>query len=258
MNFKILGLCLLLCLYYYRGKKQEPAEGFAVVELFTSEGCSDCPPAEKVLSNIQSEYKGKQVYILEYHVDYFDRLGWKDTFALTANTQRQEDYNDVFKLNSVYTPQAIINGKSQMVGGDEDKISAYITDNIRKPALFKINCKAAMTGETHKPGLGQQVDLNYSLVSFNPRIELSQYQLNIAVIESGFTTHVLHGENKNKTLNHDNVVRYFKTINDVKNSGSFEVNVSHYTFAKAFILIFVQDRERKTIVAVTQVPVGIE
>src|SRR4051812_12783571 len=71
-------------------------QGFAVVELFTSEGCSSCPPAEKVLAKLQREYKGKQVLLIEEHIDYWDKIGWKDPFSDRAFTQRQYMYAGLF------------------------------------------------------------------------------------------------------------------------------------------------------------------
>src|SRR5438128_7545114 len=82
-------------------------KGFAVVELFTSEGCSSCPPADDAVAKLLKEH-GNNVYVLGYHVDYWDNLGWKDSFSNAAYTQLQREYAKTFKLSSVYTPQLII------------------------------------------------------------------------------------------------------------------------------------------------------
>src|ERR1700733_12538487 len=81
--------------------------GFAVVELFTSEGCSSCPPADEVLAKIATEYKD-YVYVLGFHVDYWDRLGWKDVYSSADYTRRQQEYARAFKLSSIYTPEAVV------------------------------------------------------------------------------------------------------------------------------------------------------
>lgn len=101
----------------------------AVVELFTSEGCSSCPPADKLLRTIQAE--SKDVYVLSYHVDYWDRLGWKDPFSQAAFTERQRDYAQQFNLESIYTPQVVINGVKEFVGSDEQRLRSILTQKIR-------------------------------------------------------------------------------------------------------------------------------
>ena len=84
--------------------------GFAVVELFSSEGCSSCPPADELTIKLSKEYK-RNVYFLGYHVDYWDHIGWKDKFSKADYTERQRQYAAKFNLNSIYTPQVIVNGK---------------------------------------------------------------------------------------------------------------------------------------------------
>ena len=80
-----------------------------VVELFTSEGCSSCPPADKLVATLVERDKKEAVYILSYHVDYWDRLGWKDRFSDAAFTARQQHYAELLHLSSVYTPQIVVN-----------------------------------------------------------------------------------------------------------------------------------------------------
>src|SRR3569623_712974 len=94
---------------------------FTLFELFTSEGCSSCPAADKTLADIQHLYENKNVLILAYHVDYWNSLGWKDAFCTERNTQRQEYYAQIFKLNANYTPQVVVNGRKQFVGSDRSK-----------------------------------------------------------------------------------------------------------------------------------------
>src|SRR5471032_1935701 len=89
--------------------------GFVLIELFTSEGCSSCPPADELVARIQKADKDKAVYILAYHVDYWNLLGWKDQFSNAANSQRQRQYASWLKLSEVYTPQIVVNGKKEFV-----------------------------------------------------------------------------------------------------------------------------------------------
>lgn len=103
-------------------------KGFAIVELFTSEGCSSCPPADRLIDKLVTE-KGSEIYILSYHIDYWDHIGWKDPFSQAAFTNRQRQYGRHFSLESIYTPQVIVNGIDEFVGSDERKLRASITAN---------------------------------------------------------------------------------------------------------------------------------
>src|SRR5579863_9472756 len=111
----IIGIVFAcFALAHKEGKEQYPSnlKGFAIVELFSSEGCSSCPPAEAVMHKLigKANTQYLPVYVIEFHVDYWDYLAWKDTFAMAEYSQRQQDYGDFFKLSSIYTPQVIING----------------------------------------------------------------------------------------------------------------------------------------------------
>src|ERR1700749_4412386 len=93
-------------------------KGFAVVELFTSEGCSSCPDADALIARVQQQDKDLPVYVLAYHVDYWNRLGWKDAFSDAAYTDRQKRYASWLKLTSIYTPQVVVNWQTQFVGSE--------------------------------------------------------------------------------------------------------------------------------------------
>src|SRR6187455_337133 len=99
-----------------KNKMAKEKDGFALVELFTSEGCSSCPPADAILEEVQKKYIDKNVLVVAYHVDYWDKLGWKDIFSNAFFTERQEYYSNIFRLNSIYTPQVVINGRKEFVG----------------------------------------------------------------------------------------------------------------------------------------------
>ena len=104
-----------------KGTSTGPA--FVLLELFTSEGCSSCPPADAALDAVASEFRGenKPVFALAFHVDYWDHIGWKDPFGDAENTRRQRVYGTKMKLRSIYTPQLVVNGQRQFVGSHKSR-----------------------------------------------------------------------------------------------------------------------------------------
>lgn len=184
------------------------SNGFAVVELFTSEGCSSCPPADNAVAKLLKEYNNN-VYVLGYHVDYWDNLGWKDAFSNTAYTQRQRNYARIFKSGSVYTPQVVVNGEEQFVGSDENKLHASINKDLKEEPQQKLSVTAKANNNI--------IDVSYQTNSTN--------NLNIALIQLSAETKVQHGENHGATLHHVNIVRNMQTIQLKNNSGNVSFNL---------------------------------
>src|SRR5258706_5818556 len=119
--------------------------GLAVVELFTSEGCSSCTPADEAMIKLAKEFP-EHVYFLAYHVDYWDYIGWKDQFSNADYTKRQDKYAEVFKLNSIYTPQVVINGEKELVGSRESQIRTDIQQELKKEGASVIGLVVKKTG----------------------------------------------------------------------------------------------------------------
>jgi len=111
---------------------------FVLIELFTSEGCSSCPSADKNLEKIAAQAKasGQNIYTLSYHVDYWDYLGWKDPYATKQFSDRQRAYASQFKSSRIYTPQMIVNGKTEFVGSNQKTSQQAITN--KKLAVEKM------------------------------------------------------------------------------------------------------------------------
>ncbi len=185
--------------------------GFAVVELFTSEGCSSCPPADAVLAKIAAEYK-ENVYVLGFHVDYWDRQGWKDIYSNADYTQRQMGYARVFKLSSIYTPEAVVNGGKELVGSDEKGLLTDIEADLQGAEGKKIVLQAAGDG-TSAAGNGNNIKVNYQAPNRGSDI------LYIALVQSHAETKVGGGENSGRRLEHVNVVRELKAA-PAGNTGS--------------------------------------
>jgi hypothetical protein len=120
-----MNLSALLCLLALAPAPAAP--GFAVVELFTSEGCSSCPPADQVLADVSH---GAGVYALEYHVDYWNSLGCRDPYSAAAYSDRQRAYADALGEDQVYTPQMIVNGTNAFVGSNRQRAEAAIAAGL--------------------------------------------------------------------------------------------------------------------------------
>lgn len=170
--------------------------GFALIELFTSEGCSSCPAADEALEDIQKKYSDKNVLVLGYHVDYWDNLGWKDIFSNPLFTQRQEYYSNIFRLNSIYTPQAVVNGKNEFVGSNKTKLVSSINEQLNEQPTASINLKAALDNSG-------KIDVSYSSQSPNSKNE----QLVLLLVQKMATNKIRRGENEGRTLHHINIVR---------------------------------------------------
>ena len=208
-----------------------------VIELFTSEGCSSCPPADDLVAKIKKEYVNQPVYILAYHVDYWDRLGWKDTFSDAIYSKRQYNYAKWIKNSSVYTPQIIVNGTSQFVGSNAARLSSELgkTSDLQQNTIsLKANKKEA-----------GQVEINFKLKENN-----KQNTLNLALVESEATVQVKRGENSNRTLHHVNIVRALKTVVASK-SGSVFFTLPKDLTERYHVIAFLQNSKTGKIIAAT-------
>lgn len=175
----------------------------AVVELFTSQGCSSCPPADLLLARTIADANlgNKKIFAMEFHVDYWNRLGWTDPFSDQQFTQRQQDYDS--KLNSSeYTPQMIVNGKTPFVGSDETALHKALT------AALSENAQASFKSLAASFQTDRSLKIHYELDGV-----IAKSQVCFALVSLSETTSVSHGENGGKTLTNENVVRYFETQN---------------------------------------------
>lgn len=208
-------------------QNSKPENGFAVIELFTSEGCSSCPPADKLASKINEDYAGKNVLVLAYHVDYWDRLGWNDRFSSAANTERQHFYASILKWNSIYTPQAVVNGTTEFVGSEKSKMIRAI-ENSNLP-----NKKIGLTATS--------VADNKVIVNYKADEKNKDENILIALVEKEAFTEVKRGENGGMKLSHINIVRRFQILKT--NQGSVAFTVSAKVKNDYFIAALVQNEK---------------
>jgi hypothetical protein len=193
-----------------------------IVELFTSEGCSSCPPADLLLKKLSEEQpiEGAQVVALEEHVDYWNRLGWRDPFSSAEFSRRQEEYAGVFGNNGVYTPQMIVDGQTEFTGSQARKAREAIE---RSAGMPKVNVEISSAAkETGVDSFDVRV-MNAPAQSKQGKHEL---ELWLAVTEKGLQSDVKAGENSGETLKHAAVVRSLRKIEDVRGDGVFEKQVS--------------------------------
>jgi len=186
--------------------------GFALLELFTSEGCSSCPPADALLARIQEEAGNKPIYVLAYHVDYWNRLGWKDVFSQPQYSKRQYQYSQQLP-SQVYTPQLVINGQTSCIGSDEAAVSNAVNDALGNGATATLGIKAQL--QAGKANLAYVVTGN-----------TGNSQLLIAVVQKHAVSKVERGENEGRTLSHVQVVRDLRAfkLRDGK-QGTAEINL---------------------------------
>jgi hypothetical protein len=170
--------------------------GIAVVELFTSEGCSSCPPADEVLGDL-SRRNDRPIYPLGFHVDYWDNLGWPDRAASPDNTARQKAYAHAFGAGGLYTPQMIVDGTEQFTGSDRARADAAVGRALARRASVRLSIHPRRTGS-------DAVTVDY-VAQGAP----AESVLNVAVVQREASTAVRAGENAGKTLRHANVVRAF-------------------------------------------------
>lgn len=204
--------------------------GFAVLELFTSEGCSSCPPADDLMGKIQNEYKDRPVYVLSYHVDYWDNLGWKDIFSNADYTKRQYDYGKWLKKEPVYTPQLIINGKADFIGSQETAVRGGITKALSKSTEVSLDFSARKGAE------GLVVNYKVNGNSKNTRLVL-------ALVQKSVKSKVKRGENEGRLLSHYQVVRnltFQKLAIDEKGSANISFP-KNFDSQNGEIIGFIQD-----------------
>jgi hypothetical protein len=249
MKYSKLICCLFLaactCLMAMSNRKIKPLnEGFAFVELFTSEGCSSCPPADKLMEKIQKENEAR-VYILVFHVDYWDRLGWKDSFSNADYSKRQYQYAGWLNIQSVYTPQVIVNGKTELVGSDEAKLNQAIMTGLSTKPTSQLSLKMIEM-------VNSQVSLQYSVE--NPPENCSVF---FALVQKKATSHVERGENKGLTLTHVQIVRNLQQIAlKSKNNGAVRMNLPTDANLQQYgITGFVQNNKTGEILAVSSLSI---
>ncbi|MEM0984075.1 MAG: DUF1223 domain-containing protein [Planctomycetota bacterium] len=227
---------------------------FAVVELFTSEGCSSCPPADRLATQIREKAAEEDlpVYLLAFHVDYWDRLGWPDRFSSARATQRQRHYAAVFGQPSVYTPQMVVNGRVGFVGSNAGRAADELTSAFAAEADPELAIEISVD-RRHDQKHGTLLDVHVEATGNRSRRAIRSLRVLAALVESGLTTQVERGENAGRELTHDGVVRSFFDAAWTDDPRTLVLPVADDVDPKnAEVIVFLQDSRTLEIVAATR------
>jgi hypothetical protein len=200
---------------------EESDRGPVLVELFTSEGCSSCPPADVLLERLDRSQPiaGAELIVLSEHVDYWNDSGWKDPYSSNEFSQRQSAYAAQFGLGSIYTPQMVVDGRFELVGSDERRATQVI-DNAAKIKKIPVSISFGPTDEKATTLHIETGPLPRSITA-----ESESASVFLAIADNSDESHVSWGENAGRTLKHVAVLRSLIRIGAVDESAGFSRDV---------------------------------
>jgi hypothetical protein len=223
-----------------------------LVELFTSEGCSSCPPADDLLVQLEKTQPipGAEVIVLSQHVDYWNQLGWADPYSSAEFSARQGDYSTAFGHDGVYTPQMIVDGQAEFVGSNRERASEAIKEAARAPKATISLSRSEATANANASTIPLQVRVE----GLPPVSAGDTAEVLLAVTESDLRSAVSRGENSGRRLTHTAVVRQLSVIgtaaagNSVAFTASPVVTVSNaWKRANLRAVVFVQERQSRKV-----------
>ena len=252
----LLTIFLALAFTSLMGHARKPSQP-VVVELFTSEGCSSCPPADALLLKLETSQSvaGANVIAIEEHVDYWNHDGWIDPYSSADWTQRQIDYVTHFKDKEPYTPQQIIDGQVELTGGQEDKTAQAVAQAVAQPKTEVTLATANSSSE------GTQ--LNVRIGKLLGGTDRDSAEVWLAITESGLASSVDAGENAGKNLRHASVLRSLHKIGvaNAKNDSAFESSQkvkfkSSWNRQHLQLAVFIQEKKSMKILGAAAIPVS--
>ncbi len=221
------------------GANPEGSHPVVVLELFTSQGCSSCPSADRLLSKLGADERLRgRVVPLAFHVDYWNYIGWSDPFSSADWSARQEAYQRALALADVYTPQLVVNGRAQLNGTDEAGVLRQIEAATTSPARVSFTISSEGTKRL-------AVDVRAETAE---ALDAGKLDAIVVVYESGITTAIKRGENSGRTLENDYVVRRlqrafsFKPEAGATGQGRVSIDLDKtWTAPNVGIAVFLQD-----------------
>lgn len=251
MFVAVAVLCTSGALPILAQSKEQAAPSPVLVELFTSEGCSSCPPADAILRQIDGRRleTGQLIVGLSEHVTYWNHDGWKDRFSQSVFTDRQNDYGGRFHLDSVYTPQMVVDGEAQVNGSDgRALLTAIRSAEATSPVAIKIDSAAPA---------GNALSVTFSVTGEIPHHGVDVYAV---VADDQDSTNVLGGENKGRTITHVSVARSLVRVASLKAAESKTVTVplpaSDNGAQKRHLVLFAQQPGPGRVLAIATQPIG--
>jgi hypothetical protein len=239
------------------GRADKPSQP-VVVELFTSEGCSSCPPADALLLQLETSQSipGASIIAIEEHVDYWNHDGWTDPYSSAEWTQRQVDYVTHFKDKEPYTPQQIVDGQVEMTGGQEQKTAQAIQQAAAQPKT-----EITLTAANSSPD-GTQ--LNVRVGKLTGSTDRDSAEIWLAITESGLASSVNAGENAGRNLRHAPVLRSLHKIGvaNAKNDSAFESSQnlrfkSSWNRQNLQLAVLIQEKKSLKILGAAAIPANV-
>jgi hypothetical protein len=222
------------------------AETPVIVELFTSEGCSSCPPADQLLAKLESQQPvaGVRIIALSEHVDYWDRLGWRDPFSSAQFTNRQQEYSQVFHDGGPYTPEMVVDGTAGFVGNQSSDALKAITQAAR---AAKANVRIAVANgkiTIQADGVKRAADVV------------------VAITESNLLSNVSRGENSGRKLQHTAVVRWLRVAGKTRPGEPFSGEISPpsekgWKAEDLHAVVFLQERSSRKVLGAAETPLSM-
>jgi hypothetical protein len=260
----VAGFALVMLLsipgkgYAQTGRVQDsaPAQNpIVIVELFTSEGCSSCPPADELIRKLseQQPFPGVEVVALEEHVDYWNSYGWTDPFSSSEFTNRQLAYSQALPKSGVYTPQMIVDGYAEIAGSRIQQLSGAI-QRARLAPKAEVKLSASGEKDPGKASFEVKVDHLPDLLKGN------ELELWVAVTEKGLHSEVKGGENSGETLRHAAIVRSLRKVGSMNNGAQYANQLTvklemHWKRENLVVVAFIVDKHDHKIVGAGIAPV---
>jgi hypothetical protein len=229
-----------------------------IVELFTSEGCSSCPSADALLAklNRSQPIEGATIIALEEHVDYWNHQGWRDPYSAEQFTERQNWYAEAFRHGSVYTPQMVVDGRTEFVGSHERKARQAIEESA-KLAKTDMNIRIS-----ENAGAGPKISLEIGVEKIPGATPGDRMEVFIAITENSLHSEVARGENAGRKLDHFGVVRSLERIHTAElNADTGFSTTAHANISATWkrenlrVVVFLQERRSRHVLGAAEIPV---
>jgi hypothetical protein len=250
------------------GGASDPKQGGAtpvLVELFTSEGCSSCPPADEVMARLAKTQlvPGAEIIALGEHVDYWNRLGWTDPFSSSEFSRRQREYSSAFASDQVYTPQMIVDGETEFVGSNMAKARAAIARAASMPKATVEIGPAEDRGSARRGT--NSIKLAVSVNNLPAAKPGNTADVVLALTQDGLSSNVTRGENGGRRLTHDAVARQLSVIGrinpeeELSFSAAPVINIpGDWNRKSIHVVVFVQERSSRRVLGAASTNLAAE